>query len=269
MPTNAKKSKPWWGTFQVPLDTCARWEIGPLSLWMERRREYWTVVRDRDADPFLNRSNVIMPVEPPREPAPGKTQRFGASGESGSLKIRPMHADRPVVITPEQPFTLPPKRTVHLYVSLPLWYQVIDGEEGGPLIDEAVVRPSDTWHGPNTLVGQICYASRTRANVELVGRLPHRVVAPLEVRNGSETDLRVERIKLPTPHLSILADERGELWAEAVVFEKAEGQAQAGIRIEPDPRPQGQQLEVLSAPRLRAEKKFVWHAFGEIFGTGW
>jgi hypothetical protein len=268
MPSNPKNSEPWWGTFQIPMGTGARWEIGPLSLWIERRREYWTVMRDREDDPFLHRSSVAIPAES-WEPVPGKTERYGAARESGSLKIRPMHADRPVVITPEEPLTLPPKRTIHLYVSLPLWYQVIDGEEGVPFIDEAVVRPSDTWHGPNTRVGQLCYASRTRANVDPVGRLPHRVVAPLEVRNGSETDLRVERIRLPTPYLSIFADERRELWTEAVVFEKAEGQAQADIRIEPDPRPQGQKLELLSAPRLKAEKKFVWHAFGEIFGTGW
>ena len=267
MPSHTTKSVAWWGAFQIPLGTCARWEIGPLSLWIERHREYWTVVQDREDDPFLDRSSVVIPAEIP-EPTPGRVQRFGTSGEFKELRILPAHADRPVVVTPEQPFTLPPKRSIHLHVSLPLWYQVLDAEEGAPFLDEAVVRPSDTWHGPNTRSGQICYASRTRANVNVVGRLPHRVVAPLEVRNDSASDLQVERIKLPTPHLSVLVDDRGELWTESIVFERSNGQ-QSGIRIGSDSAQAGRDMERLSAPRLKAEKKLVWQTFGEIFGTGW
>lgn len=268
MPSRPTKSVPWWGTVEVPLDSCACWQIGPLTLWIARHAEYWTTVRNRAEDPFQARAAVTIPSRCPEERV-DEVARFGAAGESGQLTVKPVHADRPVVITPESPFTLPPKRRIHLYVSLPLWYQVQDGSPGAVILDEAIVQPSDTWHGPNTRIGQLCYASRTRAGVVLMDRLPHRVIAPLEVRNDSGTELKVERVKVPTPHLSVFADEHGELWTESIVFQKEDSEAQADIRIEPDSRPAGRTMELLSGPRMRAEKKFAWHAFGEIFGTGW
>ena len=284
----------WWGSFQIPEGSCGRWEIGPFFMWIQRNAEDWTVMRQRHKDPFRDHWDVEIPTAPPC-PASGKDeapaspadwagkvphdevgasppdppQRYAALEGSGTVHITPAHADRPVVITPEQSFFLPPKRTVHLFVSLPLWLQFRDEPDGVPMIDDALFRPSDTWHGPNTQVGQVCYASRTRAAFAPIGRLPHRIVTPFEVRNRSEKDVKVERIKLPTPHLSVLVDEQGGLWTEAVIFEQPPGVDPPDVRIEPGTTNGSQKLEVLSGPRTRMEKKFVWHAFGDLFGNGW
>ncbi|MEZ4649901.1 MAG: hypothetical protein R3E97_14150 [Candidatus Eisenbacteria bacterium] len=276
----------WWGGFEIPTGSCARWEIGPFLMWIQRNEEDWTVTRERHSDPFRDHCEVEIPADPPptregshTEPQTGlhagtlgepePPQRYAALEGSRTVYIAPAHADRPVVITPEQSFSLPPRRTVHLFVSLPLWLQFRDEPGGVPLIDDPLFRPSDTWHGPNTRVGQVCYASRTRAAFAPIGRLPHRIVTPFEVRNRSEKDLKVERIKLPTPHLSVLVDDDGGLWTEAVIFEQPAGTDPPDVRIEPEVMNGPKNLELLSGPRTRMEKKFVWHAFGDFFANGW
>lgn len=257
----------WWGSFEIPIERCGRWGIGALTLWIERHPEYWTVCRDRAEDADLQRAEVAIPCEEDGDDR-GVVSRFGARADSVSLRIQPAHADRPVVITPEQPFTLPPKRSVHLYVSLPLWFQVIDEEGSPPLLDEPIVRPTDTWHGPNTRTGELCYASRTRARVRPSAVLLPEAIAPLEVRNRSEVHLQIERVKLPTPHLSVLVSSRGQLWTESIVFEQVAGQAEAEVRIETNRDAQSLALETVSGPRARTEKKLVWQAFGGLFGSG-
>src|SRR5690625_5517561 len=72
---------------------------------------------------------------------------------------------------------------------------------------------SDTWFGPNTQMGTLCYASKTytRSSRQEVTPRPHRAVTPVTVRNQSEELLSIDKLSIPVPHLALYGrDDRSE-----------------------------------------------------------
>jgi hypothetical protein len=85
---------------------------------------------------------------------------------------------------------------------------VIPGVSSAAIFDQPTHRPSDTWFGPTTMTGELCYAIRTsvRLNLENLPARPGRAISVVQVKNQSRTDLKVEKPRVPsdrvgTPHL--------------------------------------------------------------------
>jgi hypothetical protein len=89
---------------------------------------------------------------------------------------RPMLADRPVVVRARQSVFIPPGEEAMLYLSTPVWVSIDLGEPARALREIPVLRLSDTWFGPSTREGELCYAARTHArnHLDQVPRRPHR-----------------------------------------------------------------------------------------------
>jgi hypothetical protein len=201
------------------------------------------------------------------EPGDLRFTRFGHRDTTEELRLLPAHADRPLVVNVRVPFVLLPGQEVQLYISSPLWLQVELGQRFALAQEIPLFRPSDTWFGPNTLQGELCYASRTGARLE-VGNLPirpQRAISAVEIRNRASSQLRIERLKFPMPNLSIFADTMGHFWTEQLRLDREHDGDDASVRLEKKPPAEVGETKRIAGPRARATKKFLTRAFGRLF----
>lgn len=157
---------------------------------------------------------------------------------SGNLPIRlsPLLADRPVVTRPLTSTELLPGENATLLVSTVLWARIEIGTQ--TLAELPTLRPSDTWFGPNTREGELCYASQTRARLHMnnVQVSAFRAVTPVSIRNDGEDNLKLERINVPVPHLTLYCDGT-RFWTSALSVVREENLATAKLQIEASPPP--------------------------------
>lgn len=254
----------WWGPFELVTPQCGLWRIGPLDLWLLCGDHEWHLVADRPRDAQDATLEQLVPagLEPP-ETAAERARFAGLNTATGEM--RPALADRPVVSRPEQSFYVPGGAGVTLYVSTPVWLQLY--HTGKLLYEMPIHRPSDTWFGPRTIEGELCYASRSHCRLTLgdVPWRPHRAVTPVQVRNEATEPLFLERLNLPVPRLSLYADSRNQLWTQTVELIHRPDRALAEVRIgegAPDLASAG---ALIAAPRQTGTRHFMARAFSALF----
>lgn len=127
------------------------------------------------------------------------------------LRLHPLWHDRAQVSHAETAFYLPANEHVTIYVTSPAWIRIEAGDPAVFLDEIATVRLSDTWYGPNTREGELCYANHTfcRTHLQDVVFRPHRVVSPVLIYNHSKSTLLLEEVTLPHLSLSIYTDKEG------------------------------------------------------------
>jgi len=189
-------------------------------------------------------------------------QRFPLSFEE--LMVSPHLADRTVVARLNQAVLLPPGETVVLYVGSPLWLQFRWREH--MLLDLPLARLSDTWFGPNTRSGELCYASETHARLNLndVGPRPYKAFTQVEIKNLAEDMLKLERINIPVPNLSLFhGDDRW--WTGRVRVTRNETGGNGEIKVFNTPDDGIQRAEEISRPRVPVEGGIVKKALNLLF----
>lgn len=253
----------WWDESEVALDETLRWQIGPRSLWITRTEREWKLATT------VGQESLAREVAKPADEPDGEgidTQRFASQSDSGLLRLAPVSADRPVVVKTRQPFSVPPGAEATLFMSVPLWFRVYLGGSSTELVDEPIVRPSDTWFGPSTMEGELCYASQTNALLHLadVPVRPHRAVVVARIRNSATSSLKVGKLKIPVQHLSLFESDGGSLWTQALTLERRGETDNASVRLD------GKPTHIITAkrvapPRTRMSKGFLLDAFGGLF----
>lgn len=162
--------------------------------------------------------------------------RFLLSDTDPALRVAPQLADRTVVVRPTMPTELPPKQCATLFISTVLWARVTVGEQ--TLTELPGVRLSDTWFGADTRRGELCYASQTRAllSLENIQYSAMRAITPITIDNQGDDNVRLERINVPVPNLTLYCD--GErFWTSGVRILREKNLATANVQIEASPRP--------------------------------
>ncbi len=161
------------------------------------------------------------------------------------IHVTPQLADRPVVARPMVPTEVPPKERATLFISAVLWARVGIGEQ--LLAELPTLRLSDTWFGATTMSGELCYASQTRALLRL-DNVPYsafRAIIPVTIDNQGEDNVKLERINVPVPHLTLYCD--GEkFWTSALTILRETNLATAKLRIDATPPPHS---IIAAAPR--------------------
>ncbi|MFV8752509.1 hypothetical protein ACNOYE_18335 [Nannocystaceae bacterium ST9] len=205
----------WWGEFEFDAGVCRRWRIGPLTLWVTRLAKEWQVAFERTRE--LDATVDVDEGEPP----PGKLERSRYLFEQGSkLGLIARVADRPVVARPEMPVIVPGGLSATLFVSTPVWVALSAGEPRQRFLELPTWLPSSTWFGENNIEGALCYAERTRARHERGSEVFRaRVTTSVTVNNVEREPLRIDRIALPLPSMSVFRDEQGGLWTEHAVVD--------------------------------------------------
>ncbi len=176
----------------------------------------------------------------------------------------PALAPRPFVVRPDIRFSLPTKEETTLFISSPLWIKIRLGQPAVEVFDKPIYQPSDTWFGPSTIEGELCYAGRTRArlHMEQLDRVSHRVHSAIRIKNLSSSGLDLERLKLPMPNLSPFAAKDGRLWTETIRLDRREDGNFAELRLDKKPPVEVQPTELVGGPRDKAEKGVLLGATG-------
>tara|TARA_R110002096_G_scaffold436100_1_gene667703 strand:+ start:69867 stop:70697 length:831 start_codon:yes stop_codon:yes gene_type:complete len=259
---------PWWGPTTVPVGTSVYWQIGPMSLWVQRLPAEWRIARETIDE--VPEPTVVQRRSSDCEDLLGHASlsRFGVGGIDEHLIVQPALADRPVVSTPQRPFIIPAGEEVTLYIGSPLWLQLLVGPKRALLEDVPVLQPPDTWFGPNTQVGEICYASRSfcRLQPEGLNPQPHRVITSVLVQNHASSALYLDRIQLPVPYLSLFMDPATlDLWTNDVILERVEGEGLDPLRITSGPPAAVPSATAVAPPRKHTSGNIMVRAFATLF----
>ena len=190
-----------------------------------------------------------------------KVTRFGVGKTESPLILTPALADRSVVIRPEIPIYIMPKKEVTLFASSPLWVRIETGDPPVLLQDVPIFRPSDTWFGPSTMEGELCYANRVYGRLALEDFIfrPHRAITVVYLKNGDSDSILLERLNLPIPNLSLYEAEDGCLWTQPIVLEMGVGQ-KAGLEMKEVAPVEAKKPKLICGPRQKVEQGFLSRA---------
>lgn len=274
---------PWWGSVSLDLYSGGKWEIGPSTLWVYRSSNDWRILHrpstdPATADPMAQQSHVTAPLPDDEMTSVLEsddpnvvTHRYSVRDTDERIALRPALADRPVVARPEHPLSVLPKESVTLYLSTPLWARVELVESERTLHEVPSHRMSDTWFGPSTRTGELCYATRTTGRLRL-DKVPvrlHRALTPLQVRNRASETLTLERVQLPAPYLALYESANNGLWTDAVTMIRREGETGADIRIAEGAPSDAGDASRIQVPRETSKQGLItstFSAFGALFG---
>lgn len=263
----------WWKAHALDVGEVRRWRVGPLTVWAERKAREWHVYRRTEPDPVEETLESAVAVTSDDVPADADVVRYSFARTPGRLGLAPRLADRSVIVRPSHPMTVPPGESALLYVSTPLWVAVTTETPPHVLDEFPCLRPSDTWFGPSTVEGELCYASRTSGRMELADLplRPHRAVTPVHIRNAARDPLPLERLKVPVGLLSLHATPRG-LWTPAVTLVREDGTVGGGdlanLQIAKKPPSEAGRSSLVTPPRSRIEGALGLRAFSRLLGLG-
>ena len=259
-----RQEKPdFWGERTLEAEASAGWKLGPLSLWVRRRRYEWWVYTERGGSDELVQK--FVEGKPPKEDAAWK--RWAFTGEISVVRLSPAAPDRSVVARPETPLRIPPDNEVLFFVSVPLWMRVSVGEQASEmstLTEEPTRVLSNTWFGEPT-EGELCYALKTGASRDLDGvkRGSYRFVCPLLVKNHSTEELSFQKVCLPVPYVQLYFGNK-RVWSNRISLSYL-GKSQFSSVVFDSGAPEYEDgLESVGEPRLKERKSFMRRSFDTL-----
>lgn len=177
-----------------------------------------------------------------------RSVRFLVSGGRRHVTIAPRLADRAVVSRPFVSTGLLPQESTTLIVGTPLWAEVRMGDRA--LTELPTSRPSDTWFGADTRNGELCYATQTRArlNLDAVERSAFQALTAVTVINRGGDNLSLDRINVPVPHLTLYCD-GSRFWTSSLTITREKDLTTAKLTIEGKPPKADGKLERIADPR--------------------
>jgi hypothetical protein len=264
MQTTPATPAPWWQPQQLALEACCYYRLGPLTIYLQRQARQWLLAHEYSSDDKTQASksaalNMI--------PLHLTSQRFVFSQSPAQYRLRPRLLDRPVVVKTLQPVNLPPNEHTTFYISSPIAVQLVLQPPEQVLQELMVQRLSDTWFGPSTQIGELCYADKTHARhsrQELPLR-PHRAVTPVTIYNKSQQMLCIDKISIPVPFLALYSLPDGNLWTDPVTLKHEGLQTLAQFETGKLSAADAPGAELIAPARIKAEKNSLFRAFTDIF----
>jgi len=272
---------PWWGSVSLSAYEGGRWDVGPSTFWVYRSSHDWRVVHRPSttpvtADPMAQRSAVTVPLDVHAMTAVLEDDdlhmnRYSVRQTNEAVVLRPARADRSVVSRPEHALAILPDEAVTLYLSTSLWVRIELVESERRLEEGPSHRMADTWFGPSTREGELCYATRTvgRLRLDKVPVRLHRALTPLQVRNRVAEPLALERVQLSAPYLALYATSEDVLWTQAVTMIHREDGEGAAVKIEEGPPADAGEATLMQEPRIASRRGLftsTFGTFGALFG---
>ena len=184
---------------------------------------------------------------------------------TGNLQATSGLSNRPVVARPTQPLHLPHGEHVTLFVGTTLWFCL--NRDDDLLIDIPLERLSDTWFGPDTQVGEVCYASPTHARLTMEGVPRHvfKAVTPVEIRNHGDAPLVIDKVNLPVPYLALYRDSHRH-WTSQVTITQTSEELRGEVHIASGPPSYAISPTRIAPPRRKLEGGMLHKAMSLLLG---
>lgn len=253
--------EPWWHPMPVADGECWHFGIGPLSIYVTRQADQWLLASKHLEDVEDHYRVVKERMEAMPEDVEGTRYVFKNAPTEVCLKAKLL--DRPVVFKTTQQVRVPPGESTTFYIGSPVCVSIEFPAPKMVCQELPSVLLSDTWFGPSTREGELCYAAKTHARIirNEVPLRPHRAITPVTVDNMSDEFLAIEKLSIPVPFLAVYGAEDGKLWTDPVVLSHIKGSPLATFSIGKE-APAG---ELLTAARAMPLKGGLVRAFTNIF----
>jgi len=234
------KTRNWWGDVSLALDEIKVWSLGERKIAIQRLEKEW-VIWNKELDSESTTQITVTSLKTASTFSDLPYSRHLVSQTTDPIHISPILADRPIVARPATSLNILPGEQVELYISSPLWFLMKLKLKAFPIVDIPFLRPSDSWFGPSTMEGELCYAKYTdaRVNLEQIEKRGHRAITPVVIKNQHTETLVIERINLPAPFLMLYADEQQDFWTQEVEITYHSDNDKAGLRLNPNPPKKG------------------------------
>jgi hypothetical protein len=259
-------SKPWWGEFAFDIDEVRAWSLAERRIVVQRTATEWNTWNVEADEQLLLPPVAVTPYKIQNLPDKVVVERYLFRQTGKGLLVKPALADRPVITRPINTLTIMPGEAIRLYISTPLWMQLLTLPGKTCFLDVPFWRPSDSWFGPSTIEGELCYSKHTDARVQLetIEKRPHRAITPVNVLNKSSDPLIIDRINLPVPMLSLFAAD-DSFWTEAINVNRSADDDTADLHLEKRaPKEAGNTIKV-AQPREAVSKRHLIRALSSLF----
>lgn len=259
-------NEPWWGTFTMSDQQLICWSIGERKIVIRRLASEWNTwnieSEQENNHPLICETDPLL--EPPNQEFMG---RHLQTVTSNTIKVLPALADRAIVARPNVPLTLLGNQKVRIYVSTPLWFRATTEPDSACLLDTPFWRPSDSWFGASTMVGELCYAKYTdaRLRLELLQQRPHRAITPVFIHNKQKEAIVIERLSVPVPLLGLYQDSDHQLWTNTLKVTRKEDSDMVELLLEKTPPIEAKDASAVSPPRVISEKNILIRTISNLF----
>jgi hypothetical protein len=264
--TNMLENDLWWGDVSFAEQQKRYWSIGDRKIIIQRLANEW------------NTWNIEAEIENQDKLLYGEltsdedldTELFGRHLQTATqdkIRITPALADRSIVTRPNVPLRLLGGEQTRIYVSTPLWFKALTLPHESTIIDIPFWRPSDSWFGPSTREGEMCYAKYTDARLQLerLEQRPHRAITPVLIHNKQKEPLLIERLNVPVPLLSLYQHADKGLWTEAVNVVREEDDNRIELSLEKEAPSEVNNAFLITGPRIPSEKRTLIRSLGSLF----
>lgn len=254
----------FWSVRRIGEDRVTLVRLGPLRLWLARAEQEWGLAFERgEADGLRDIAQVPADVVP--EGLDWANMLFREAPREFCL--RPLVPDRPLVVKPAHPVTIPSGESGHFFVPVPVFLQavVLAGRKEFELGTISTQSLSDTWFGSVT-EGDLCYSVPMPASMEFESLRPHahHIVFPVEVENHSEEKLVVEKLCLRTAYAALYCGVE-HLWGSTVKIRHEGGFKGTSIRYSTEMPTFEKGLNEVSKPSKREERGLYRLTFSSAF----
>lgn len=234
------RTKNWWGDASLALDEVRVWSLGDRKIAIQRLSKEW-VVWNKELDSESTSKITITSLKTAQTFSEVPYSRHLVNQTTDTINIFPMLADRAIVVRPATSLNILPGEKIELYISSPLWFLMKFDHKSSAIVDIPFLRPSDSWFGPSTMEGELCYAKYTDAKVNLaqIEKREHRAITPVAIKNQHTETLVIERINLPAPFLTLYADEQQSFWTQEVEITYHSDSDKSGLSLKHTPPVQG------------------------------
>lgn len=260
-------SMTWWGEQHIEAGQHARWLVGPLELDILRLEKEWQICHKSHDEAGWDESQWHVRLNDSALETE-ECKRFVFKATEPQLSIQPRLPDRSMVIKPNTPLYISNQQQVTLYVGTPLWLKIAVHKNSVELDEFPTQRPSDTWFGPSTREGELCYASHTHGRLDLEGlpQRPHKAFTEITIENAANSPFLLERINLPVPNLSLFQNRDGQVWTNSVSMRREKDESSAALQFQSTPPTAAGQTTHLSDPRETIVSESLLRAFSSLFG---
>lgn len=256
---------PWWLPVALEFGQSWQYTLGPLTVYLQRLSTEWLLGFSRSAEQDDRYKLVSRSIK--QLPELDNLQRFIFRQAPAQFCLTPKLLDRPVVVKTRTGLSIPPAEQAVFYISSPVVINVGLQQPASSLAEITSQRLSDTWFGPSTLHGELCYADKTQARhirADLPLR-PHRAITAITIENNANTMLVLDKLSIPVPYLAVYGLNDGTLWTDPITLLHDGNHALTRFKISKD-LPTGITAAArVAEPRQHIEKQGLIRAFTGMF----
>ena len=235
-----------WQPVTIDKNQCLQVCLGSLALWVYNCGDEWHVGYEYPAgqmEPARFRQGK-------KKPDIKTWQRWTKEEAAVTIQLRPVMPDRAVVVKSEFALTIPGKSHTQFFIGIPIWLQVLGGEELDVLMfEKPIVQLSNTWFGEME-TGELCYylESGMAQSVDQKAPFSGKVICPVKVMNQSKEILELSSLRVDVKFLAIFSG-KDCLWSNGLKVSQPEGRDYSHVEVKKSPPKVECTLKKIADPR--------------------